>query len=80
MPALVLKNVPEGLHERLKAQAAANRRSLTQEVIQLLERGVLSKPTLKKLPDPVFVQGLSDLKDPDAFADVLEGLINEGRP
>lgn len=80
MPALVLKNVPEALHERLKVQAAANRRSLTQEVIQLLERGVLSKPVHQDLPEPIFVKGLSDLEDGEAFADAMESMINEGRP
>jgi plasmid stability protein len=80
MPALVLKNIPEALHERLKAQAAANRRSLTQEAIQLLERGVLTlQPGDPRLPKPVFIKGLSDL-GPEAFADALEGMISEGRP
>lgn len=79
MPALVLKNIPDALHERLKAQAAANRRSLTQEAIQLLERGVLSRPVAPELPTPVFVPGLSDLPA-DEFADAIEAAINEGRP
>ena len=80
MPALVLKNLPEPLHQRLKEQAARNRRSLTQEVIQLLERGVLSKPAAEVLPEPVFIKGLSDLPTPEAFAEKLEAMINEGRP
>ena len=38
MATLTLKNVPDDLYRRLKAQAAANRRSLNQEAIaQLLE-------------------------------------------
>lgn len=75
MPALVLKNVPEALHERLKAQAAANRRSLTQEVIQLLERGVLTlQPGDPQLPQPVRLPGAP------VSTDWIEAAIHEGRP
>jgi len=35
--ALTLKNIPPLLHERLKASAEANRRSLNREIIALLE-------------------------------------------
>ena len=35
MSTLVLKNLPEDLHQRLKAQAAEHRRSLTQEAISV---------------------------------------------
>lgn len=37
MPALVIKSLPPELHQKLRAAAAAHRRSLTQEVIVLLE-------------------------------------------
>jgi hypothetical protein len=74
MAALVLKNLPDALHERLKAQAAANRRSLAQEAIQLLERGVLSRPVVEPLPPPIPLPG-GPLR-----IDEIEALINEGRP
>ena len=45
MRNLTLKNIPASLHERLKAQAAANRRSLNREVIERLER--VSRPGLR---------------------------------
>jgi len=32
-----LKNIPPGLHERLKASAEANRRSLNREILARLE-------------------------------------------
>ena len=39
MATLTIRNLPDAVHERLKAQAKRNRRSLNQEVIaQLLER------------------------------------------
>jgi plasmid stability protein len=34
---LTLKNIPAGLHARLKASAEANRRSLNREILALLE-------------------------------------------
>jgi plasmid stability protein len=34
---LTLKNIPVQLHARLKASAAANRRSLNREILALLE-------------------------------------------
>jgi plasmid stability protein len=74
MPALVLKNVPEALHERLKVQAAANRRSLTQEVIQLLERGVLTlQPEDEQLPKPI------QLKGGPVSTEWIEAAIAEGQ-
>ncbi len=37
MTNLTLKDVPDGLHQRLKARAATNRRSLNREILALLE-------------------------------------------
>jgi hypothetical protein len=41
MSTLVIRNVPDTLHARLKAMAERNRRSVTHEVITLIEREVL---------------------------------------
>ncbi|MDD5309823.1 MAG: hypothetical protein PHU25_21110 [Deltaproteobacteria bacterium] len=38
MAGMLLKNLPEPLHERLRARARANRRSMAAEVELLLER------------------------------------------
>ena len=38
MSTLTLKNIPETLHEKLKASAAKNRRSLNSEILARLER------------------------------------------
>lgn len=40
MPILHVRNVPEDLYERIKQQAAAQNRSLSAQVITLLERAV----------------------------------------
>ena len=38
MPSLVIKDFPESLHGRLRAEAAQHHRSLTRQVIYLLEK------------------------------------------
>ena len=37
MASLTIKNIPDDLLERLRAKAASDRRSLTKEVVHLLE-------------------------------------------
>jgi len=44
MPSLTLKNIPETVMKRLRAQAAARRRSINSEAIALLESGVQATP------------------------------------
>jgi hypothetical protein len=43
MPALLIKDLPPELHEKLKESAARHRRSLTKEALVLLE-GALAAP------------------------------------
>lgn len=45
MPTLVIKSLPEDLHQRLKRTAAAHRRSLTQETMHLLEKALDAEET-----------------------------------
>jgi len=45
MPTITLKGLPDALYERLKLQAAANRRSLNSEVLVCLEQAVASQGT-----------------------------------
>ena len=44
MPSLTLKNIPETVMKRLRAQAVARRRSVNSEAIALLESGVQATP------------------------------------
>ena len=44
MSTLVLRQVPEALYRRLKAVAAAHRRSMNQEAILALEAGLPGQP------------------------------------
>ena len=43
MPNLTLKNVPESLLRRLRAQAEANRRSVNSEILTLLDAALESR-------------------------------------
>lgn len=41
MPAIQVRNVPDNLHERLRARARAERMSLSEYVLGVLERDLL---------------------------------------
>ncbi|MGH8225201.1 MAG: FitA-like ribbon-helix-helix domain-containing protein [Gammaproteobacteria bacterium] len=45
MGTIVVKNLPESLHEKLKLQARRNHRSMTKEVVHLLEGGLNANGT-----------------------------------
>lgn len=53
MPTLVVKNVPEPLHERLKEQAQAHHRSVNKEVVALIEQGVLAPRAARRPARPL---------------------------
>lgn len=52
MSALLIKNMPPPLHERLRQRAAIHHRSMNREVIAILERE-LESPAATALPPPV---------------------------
>jgi len=47
MASLVLKNLPDDVHRRLKKQAERNRRSMVQEAITVLDRGLIDVPPVR---------------------------------
>jgi plasmid stability protein len=54
MATLVIKNLPEGLHARLKLRAEQHRRSLTKEALELIESGLAAGTgRTGPLPEPV---------------------------
>ncbi|MEO8306308.1 MAG: hypothetical protein ABI724_19515 [Betaproteobacteria bacterium] len=73
MSTLVIKNLPDALHARLKHQAERNRRSVTQEAISLIESGVVVPRVAPTLPPPVKLKG-----GPLTTAQI-EAAIDEGR-
>ena len=77
---LTIKDLPSRLHQKLKTQARANKRSLNWEVIDLLEKAVQSTPvdTEKLLEDIRHVrEGIHGFVVTDEF---LREAKNEGRP
>lgn len=52
MATLVIKSFPEELHAKLKAMAAAHRRSVTQETIHLIETALASEETARVAEAP----------------------------
>jgi hypothetical protein len=57
MSTLVIKNLPDDLHARLKDQADRHRRSVTQEAILLIETGITVPRLAPMLAPPVKLKG-----------------------
>lgn len=57
MSTLVIKNLPDNLHARLKDQAERHRRSVTKEVVTLIERGLAPSRVAPVLPPPIKLKG-----------------------
>jgi len=64
MAALVIKNLPDSLHRRLKEEAARNRRSMTQQALAILENALAGAPGVanKEPPRPVDLKAQHDHK------------------
>lgn len=80
MATVTIKNIPDGLYDRLKKVAAANRRSINSEIIISIERAVLSQPVD---PEALIARArfLRELTAGYHVADEeLIGAKNEGRP
>jgi plasmid stability protein len=76
MPDLLIRNLTPELHARLKAAAAAHRRSLTQEAIRIIEKGLESpyqRPGARPLPEPI------KLKGPPLTNEQILAMIDEGQ-
>ncbi len=51
MPTLTINELPDALHERLKRAARDNHRSLSTEVIVLLEQALMRRTADERAPD-----------------------------
>jgi len=51
MPGLMIRDLPADLHERLKTRARAHRRSLTAEVLVILEETLNDRAGSRRLED-----------------------------
>ena len=75
MATLVVRNLPEALQAGLRARAAANHRSVTKEVIALIEQALKGQQAVPRfeLPPPI------KLKGGPLTIKQIEDAINEGR-
>lgn len=53
MSTIVVKNLPDHLHALLKQRAEHNHRSMTKEVVHLIETGLGAAAPRRPLPAPV---------------------------
>lgn len=79
MATMTIKNIPDELYEELKQRAAANRRSINNEVIVLIERAVQYQA---QDPNEVLerVRVLREKLDIYVTADEITEAKNAGRP
>lgn len=73
MPGLVIRNLPDELHRKLKEQAARHHRSLTKEATALLEQA-LNQQTQQVREAPTPYKGRFSLTD-----DFIDQAKREGR-
>lgn len=71
MPALLIRNVPPAVHRRLKQVAKQNRRSVSGEVMVIIER---SLPPPRRIRWPKPVEGRFPLTD-----EMIRQAVREGR-
>ena len=73
MSALLIRNLPPEVHDRLKVLALRNRRSLSEEAARLLEEAIVAQMPFAAQPPTPFT-GTFPLSD-----EWLEQAKNEGR-
>jgi len=54
MPGLLIKDLPANLHRKLKAQAIRHHRSMTKEVLAVLERALSEEDRTPEVVPPPF--------------------------
>ncbi len=77
MASLMIRDLPAGIHERLKERAAANRRSLNKEALVILEEALGAggwPPSLEEI-DRLRVRGARPLTQK-----LLDDARESGRP
>jgi len=52
MPGLLIRDIPDELHARLKQQAVQHHRSMNKEVIALLEQALNMDNAVREIPPP----------------------------
>ncbi len=73
MSTIVVKNFPDHLHALLKQRAEHNHRSMTKEVVHLIEAGLQAAPARRPLPPPVKLRSGRMLSIDEIEAAIAEG-------
>ena len=76
MTSILVKDLPDALHERLKARARRNRRSMAKELLEIISGGLDDRsgpPSLEEI-DRLRVAGSRPLTQ-----DVLDEALRDGR-
>jgi plasmid stability protein len=63
MPGLLIRDLPDDLHRKLKERAARNRRSLNKETLVILETALRDMSTLENPEPPTPHKGRFQLTD-----------------
>ncbi len=80
MPAITIKNIPDDLYKELKLVSEQHHRSINSEIIVCLKRTLLPQKISPKdrLND---IRALrSQVPSNDITSEIIERVINEGRP
>ncbi len=84
--SLLIRNVDAALHERLKARARANRRSMSEEAREMLRSAIAggvangNRETLLDIADRIFGPDGVDLDLPPRRADLERPPVDFGGP
>ena len=73
MSTIVVRNLPDHLHALLKQRAEHNHRSMTKEVVYLIEAGLVGLATQRPLPPPVKLRSGRMLSIDDIESAVADG-------
>jgi plasmid stability protein len=73
MSTIVVRNLPDHLHALLKQRAEQNHRSMTKEVVHLIEAGLQATPARRPLPPPVKLRSGRMLSIDEIEAAIAEG-------
>ena len=63
MPGLLIRDLPEDLHQKLKERAARNRRSLAKETLVILETALRETSVVESVEPPIPHKGRFQLTD-----------------
>lgn len=80
MPAITLKNIPEGLYEEIKKNAKINYRSINSEILFRLRQSL----SHKKIDPHRLISKIENIQSrlnlPDLTDEILAEAKREGRP